>query len=526
MGKASVKQGMMVLTGLATVLGAIPAPALAAEPAGEAVAPSERCDTETMQAMAPAGTTVAFAAREGGGCRVHGYVTTTNPGPNRVLFVLAMPDRFNGRYVYLGVGGAAGQLPTIPSGLWGKGYALAGSDGGSGAKNGADFGFMNDPGKAADFMGRGVQVTAAATQQIARTYYRRDKMTRLISGCSGGGQMGLTNSRRFGGANFDGFLVGATPWPATAYMPHIYRIARQLQTKPASWISPELMAKAQTAILATYDGSDGAVDGIIADQRNIARFDYGILTTAGFTPAQVETFKIIHEPHSYAGPGLKGGPTVNPGYPIADVSGWSSFLLGRTPPPWPGSNVKSAGALGLAGAPFIHIMADTRTRSDHPTTDYWTLAKDADLVRIATRNGVEIPYADPMDFSALAGSGAKLIVYHGVNDQAMSYLETVAGYERLLARFPEGRSWARTFSIPGLLHCRGGVGPTAPDEELLEALVAWVEKGQAPESVVSRRVSSEKGLERTFLLCPEPMRARLNATGLDPRDAKNWSCKS
>jgi hypothetical protein len=46
--------------------------------------------------------------------RVLGYVTTGDPGPNRVLFVLMLPDDFNGRYLYLGVGGAAGALPTIP----------------------------------------------------------------------------------------------------------------------------------------------------------------------------------------------------------------------------------------------------------------------------------------------------------------------------------------------------------------------------------------------------------------------------
>ena len=65
--------------------------------------------------MAPADTTVAFAAREYGGvCRVHGYVTTRDPGPNKVLFVLVMPDNFNGRYLYLGVGAAAGALPLFP----------------------------------------------------------------------------------------------------------------------------------------------------------------------------------------------------------------------------------------------------------------------------------------------------------------------------------------------------------------------------------------------------------------------------
>ena len=55
--------------------------------------PAESCDQASVQAMAPANTTVAFAARESGGnCRVHGYVTNINPGPNRVHFVLVLPN--------------------------------------------------------------------------------------------------------------------------------------------------------------------------------------------------------------------------------------------------------------------------------------------------------------------------------------------------------------------------------------------------------------------------------------------------
>ena len=486
-------------------------------------APSEQCDTQTLQSMAPADTTVAFASREGTSCRVNGFITTNNPGPNRVLFVLVLPDKFNGRYLYLGVGGAAGSLPPIPASLLGKGYAVSGSDGGSGAKSGADFSFMSDPAKAADFRGRGVQVTAIATQQITRSYYARPKITRYISGCSGGGQMGMTNARRYGGANFDGFLVGATPWPTSAYMSHVYRIAQHLQIHPDGWISPEQSGKAAAAILVAYDTTDGANDGIIHDQRNIPAFDENILRQVGFTSAQIETFQLIHQPHRYSGPGFKT-PVVNPGYPVTDVAGWSSFLLGRKAPPWQGTDKASPPALMVDGAPYIHIMADTQIRAAHPGVDYWT-AKTPDLVRYGTEVGGGMSYEDPMDFSALANSSSKLIVYHGVNDQAMSYLETLAGYETLLGRYSNARSFVRAFAIPGLLHCQGGVGPTTPDEDLLESLVNWVEKGEVPETAVSARFTPEKGMERSFRLCAEPNRAVLKQPGLDPLSANNWECR-
>jgi feruloyl esterase len=509
-------RAVLSATGLALAAAAFAKPASAA--------PSEACDTETVQAMAPAGATVAFAAREGAICRISGYVTTTKPGPNRVLFQMALPDNFNGRYVYLGVGGAAGALPVMQPSLLAKGYALAGSDGGTGAKTGADFSFQNDPAKSLDFSWRGVHVTAQATQQIARTYYKREQMWRYIDGCSGGGNMGRTNAQRFGKEDFDGFLVGAVAWPASLTMVNFFRIERHLQTHPDGWISPELTKKASAAILARYDASDGAVDGIIADQRNIADFDVDILRQVGFSPAQIETFNVIRNAYKFPSGGLRGDG-YQPGYSMTDVSGWSAFLLGRTPPPWPSTATQPSAALLGSGVPFAWVMVDSKARAYQPGVDFTTVTDFPKLLQLATNGGKDLPAGDTMDHAKLDASGAKMILYHGSNDQADSYLDTLLAYDVISKRYPNSANWLRTFIIPGMLHCRGGSGPTDADEQLLERLVTWVEKGEAPNSVTANRMTPEKGIDRRFLICAEPKRARLNAPGLDPADAKNWSCR-
>jgi tannase/feruloyl esterase len=494
---------------------------ISASQPGLAQAPSERCDTETLQTMAPPATTVSFAAREQGGCRAVGYVTTQNPGPNKVLFVLGLPDNFNGDYVYLGVGGAAGQLPTLRPGLLAKGYAVAGSDGGTGAKNGADFSFMKDPAKSADMHGRAVHVSAGATEQIARTYYKRDSMSRYIAGCSGGGSMGLTNALRYGREDFDGFVVGATPWPGDPYMPNVFHLAQYLQKHPEGWLPPELMARADAAILAAYDGSDGATDGIIADARDIDHFDLDLLRQTGFTPAQIETFEVIHGVHEYSGPGLPPKST-HPGYPVSNVSSWSAFLLGTKPPPWPETDTRSASEIASLGAPYIHIMADTMTRAAFPGRNYADISDPTELSKVAQAS----TGPDLADFSKLAASGAKLIVYHGVNDQAMSYLETVASRQTVVKNYPDASRWLRVFTVPGLMHCAGGPGPTDVEDRLLDAVSTWVEHDQTPDTVVTNRFTPAKGLERTFRLCAEPARAKLKSATLDPKQADNWECKS
>ena len=40
-------------------------------------------------------------------CKIDGYVTTTNPGPNQVNFRLQLPDQgWKGRYYFIGMGGS------------------------------------------------------------------------------------------------------------------------------------------------------------------------------------------------------------------------------------------------------------------------------------------------------------------------------------------------------------------------------------------------------------------------------------
>ena len=500
-------------------------------------APSESCDTATLQSMAPPDTTVSFAAREfGGGCRVHGYITTHDPGPNKVLFVLALPDNFNGRYLYLGVGGSAGALPNVPAELYRRGYVIAGSDGGSGAKTIADFSFQSDPARALDFSWRGVHVSARATQQITTSYYKRNPVGRYISGCSGGGQMGMTNAMKFGREDFDGFIVGATPLPGSTFLPNLFRVEQYIQTHPDGWISPELAQKADAAIMARYDEVDGARDGVIADARDIKDFDVGILRDIGFTPAQIAEFNAIRQPSEIPLPEMKG--RIEPGFPIANVAGWTRYPLGRSIPPWPSAATTAPGEILGRGASFYHVMVDTMVRARHPQTYYATVSDPVELARLGMEGNT---FQGSMDTAAQ--SGAKVIVFHGVNDEAMSYFETMKSYEDLAAKYPDNARWLRVFPVAGLMHCRGGIGPTDAPEQLLEALANWVEKGEAPDTVVANRsatpynwieqgqletvVPADKARDwgREFRLCAEPARVTLKAPGLDPKRADSWMCR-
>src|SRR5262245_10113294 len=82
------------------------------------------CDVKSIPAAAPVDTTIAKVEKltaPARHCRVDGYVTVTNPGPNKDYFRLQLPDKdlWKGRFYFIGLGGAAGYVPTdsqIPGG--------------------------------------------------------------------------------------------------------------------------------------------------------------------------------------------------------------------------------------------------------------------------------------------------------------------------------------------------------------------------------------------------------------------------
>ena len=348
--------------------------------------------------------------------------------------------------------------------------------------------------------------------------------------------MGLTNAMRFGREDFDGFIVGATPLPGSTFLPNIFRVMHYIQRHPDGWISPDLAQKADAAIMARYDEVDGAKDGVIADARDIGNFDLSILRGIGFTPAQIAEFDAIRLDTPLPLPGMEA--RLQPGFPIANLAGWTRYPLGRSRPPWPSAAVLSPGQVLGKGASFYHVMVDTMLRARHPQTYYADVTDPAELARLGMEGN---KFQGSID--TVAQSGAKMIVFHGVNDEAMSYFETIKSYEDIARQHPDNRDWLRVFPVAGLMHCRGGIGPTDAPERLLEALAGWVEKGEAPDTVVARREATphnwiEQGRmetivpadrasdwNREFRLCAEPARVTLKAPGLDPKRADNWVCR-
>jgi hypothetical protein len=137
----------------------------------------------------------------------------------------------------------------------------------------------------------------------------------------------------------------------------------------------------------------------------------------------------------------------------------------------------------------------------------------------------------------------KLIIYHGLADTLVAPGQSVAFYERQAAALGGTRKLednARLFLAPGMMHCGGGTGPDAFNatlgipprppvddarHDIFSALIAWVDRDEAPDRIVATKFSSEdrSEIEMQRPICPYPRKAVYRGAG-STRSAGNFLC--
>ena len=488
---------------------------------GPAVAASG-CTVAHLQSLAPAGTTITAAAMVEAAdavpahCRVDGHAAS--PG-NTVNFRLGLPIDWNGKFYFQGVGGLGGSIGSLNSGLT-RGYASASTDTGH-QSNDPTWG--SNRAKEIDYGHRGTHVTAVAAKALAGSYYNRAPAHAYFNGCSNGGRQALMEVQRYP-QDFDGIIAGhpatGTPMQLGRALLYQHLLASESNYLPAAKV--ELLDR---ATLAACDASDGVKDGLISDPRACA-FKPETLQCTGaegpgcLTAGQVESVRRI-----YAGIRAADGSPVSYGFPVGHEggrTGWTQWIVGSTPP-----TRQANGTLDYAsGLPsgfrlqqqnFAFLALD----QDEPGFS-WRLVKfPEDLPRLRVMSEILSP-TDP-DLRPYKNRGGKIILYHGWADPGISAYGTLDYFERVVKAVggqAQADQFARLFLAPGVHHCGGGPGPGQFD--MLTALEAWVERGEAPSRIIASR--EEAGtVTRTRPLCSYPMVARYNGTG-SVDDAANFTC--
>jgi len=478
--------------------------------------------TETVPAgpaalnpIAPAGPKVMLPAF----CHVEGMIDERVGAGGRTYgigFAIALPEAWNGRFLFQGGGGLDGilALPTgyVASGgkpALARGFAVASTDSGHRSTHGVfDSTFFADQQAVIDFEYASIGQVAKLAKQAVTSYYGKPPHHSYFTGCSMGGRESMVAAQRYP-LVFDGVITGA-PAMHVAFSGIGDRFAaasivslapRGPDGKPdlSKGLSDSDRKLVVDGLLKACDAQDGVKDGMIFDI-GACKFDPAILvcrtrtkTDACLTKAQAAAIR-----KAFEGARNSAGRQVYPGFYYdtgIDAKGFIPGLLNPTEnpmgPPVFATEINVDGEEAKAGADPVNAVGDTAN---------WTL------------------------MSTFFGRGGKQIFFHGVSDPWFSAKDTVEYYQRLAAAnggMTKLRAEdARLFLVPGMSHCGGGAA-ALDNFDLLTPLVSWVEDGKAPDTVVATGVAFPG---RSRPLCPWPEHAQYNGTG-DAEDSRNFTCR-
>jgi feruloyl esterase len=451
-------------------------------------------------------------------CRVSGLIQP------EIRFEVNLPSSWNRRFYMHGNGGFAGETPefglrpAFRAAALKQGFATATTNTGHDAAAEPLATFAVSYQKRVDYAFRAVHLTAVEAKRIIAAYYARAAAYAYWDGCSTGGRQGLISAQRFP-QDFDGIVAGA---PVLNFVDTVTQSLWNGQVLVETPVPVAKMKLVADAAYARCDAGDGLKDGLIDDPRrcdfdvtrDVVQCPAGQDGESCLTPAQAAAIRKIHE-------GLKvDGKPVHFGQPVgAEVTGASS-MTGAAPESgwnrWLIAPPNGRALQHLFGESFVRYFLP---KSD-PALDVARFDYAKDIARYADARAL-LNATNP-DLGAFRARGGKLLMYFGWADTALPPVMAIDYYLKAVAtNGAHTPDFFRLFMVPGMFHCRGGVGTDRLDA--MTALINWVENGVPPAAIVASQVDKGR-VARTRPLCPYPLVARYSGSG-SPDEAASFACK-
>lgn len=502
-------------------------------------------ETVAAGTLTVAGKPIAEHCRVTG--RMHERVSTVDGQNYAVGFEMRLPRDWNGRFFYQANGGLDGVVSTAVGALGGgplgnalqMGFAVLSSDAGHAGSLGPFFGL--DPQARLDYGYQAVGKLTPMARSALQTAYGKGPDRSYLGGCSNGGRHAMVAASRYAD-QYDGIIAGnpgtRLPLAAIANIAGAQGYAKLATTTQdlGTGFTPAERRLVSQAVLARCDALDGATDGMVqAGAACQASFDLArdVPTCGGardgscLSAEQKSTIAGL-----FKGATTSGGSRIYSSFPYdagLDTAGWAG---------WKFSNPISRDSGAVA---FIWQTPPESAASFNDAQFALNGSVDSMLAKVQATNGTftesGLSLMMPPDYGklpVLRNRGAKLMVYHGTADPIFSSDDTVQWYDTLRRNHGDAADFARLYLVPGMNHCSGG--PATDQFDMLSSLVAWVEKGQAPDRVIaSARGAGNAGGANTDLpatwsptrtrpLCPHPLAARYNGSG-DMESAASFSCR-
>jgi hypothetical protein len=448
-------------------------------------------------------------------CRLDGVIDRrvgTSGVTFGIGFALALPDNWNGRFLFQGGGGLNGsvQAPLGAQAAGGnpglaRGFAVVSTDTGHQGRGGFDASFLQDQQASLDFAYAAIGRVAEVAKRVIAQHYSKPAERSYFAGCSTGGREAMMMTQRYP-TYFDGVVSGAPAmrtnfsgigdqWVAVSLNAVAPKNAQgQPVTRDA--LSDSDKKTVIDGLLNACDAGDGVKDGMVFNTQ-ACRFDPKTLVCKGTkTDGCLSMAQAAALEKGFAGPKDSKGRQVYPGFlfdtGIASTQGIPGLLHGGLNPVGP---------------------AFTATQMDVDRAVENALADPGESLTATSRW---------TNLNTFSGRGGKLIFYHGVSDPWFSALDTVDYYERMTKANgtpDQVRNWSRLFLAPGMGHCGGG--PALDTFDALTAIVNWVEKSVAPDSLTA---TGRTLPGRSRPLCAYPLHAHYKGQG-NPEDAASFECR-
>ncbi|KAL3456644.1 tannase and feruloyl esterase family protein [Aspergillus heterothallicus] len=459
-------------------------------------------------------------------CRVQVNITTSSQSSTLAeVWLPAEESRWNGRLAATGNGALNGCIDyQNVAYLAGRGFAACGDNGGHHGYSGEAF--FNNKEVIIDFAHRARHSTVELSKAVVHSFYKKSHTYSYYYGCSTGGRQGFKSAQTYP-TDFDGIIAGAPAFDfnhLVDWSGHFYGITGPNATDPR-FLTATQWAVVSAAILRQCDARlDGVADGIIEDTSKCDFNPKSLLCSRKnkdrskcLTPLQIQTVRKIYS------------PLVTPK---------GKLLYPRFVPSAESSEVQFGyltGSLATPATDWFRYAIYNDPEWDPATLDYHDMAYADTLDEI---HGNVSSFDG--DLSAFRQSGGKLITYHGMSDAIISPENSMRYYDKVArtmrASHSELDEFYRFFRISGMGHCIGGPGagnfgqgapaPGASDD-ILEDIIAWVEKGVAPERLTGAKYVNDtpaEGVAWQRAHCRYPYLTTYKGVG-DPYAVDSWKCK-
>ncbi|KAJ5125655.1 hypothetical protein N7448_004973 [Penicillium atrosanguineum] len=452
-------------------------------------------------------------------CRVAMAVNTS--GSSEITLEAWFPREYTGRFLSTGNGGLSGCIQYYDLAYTAQlGFATVGANNGHNGTSGEPF--YRHPEVIRDFAYRSVHTGVVIGKELTKKFYDEGFKKSYYLGCSTGGRQGWKSVQKYPN-DFDGVVAGA---PAInfanliSWSAHFYSI-----TGPSSsdtYLTPAEWNIVHEEINRQCDTIDGAKDGLIEDPTLCYPIFETLMcapkasnTTSCLTSAQVQTVNKVFAPF-YGINGTLLYPRMQPGSenyaayimyngePFTYSQDWFRYVVYNNPS-WNGTsfNLKDAAA-ALAQNPY----------------------------NIQTFEG---------DLSPFQKSGGKVLHYHGMQDQLISSEDSKLYYSHVsdTMKLPPSEldEFYRFFTVSGMSHCGLGDGAAGigqgsgtyagsdPEDNVLMAMVKWVEEGVAPETIRGSKFADGVGTKVEYRRkhCRYPRRNVHVGPG-NYTDENSWQC--